>query len=266
MTSALRHYAARAADLIAVAPTAAATIVPMDVSHLIDPLNPAQREAVTAAPGHHLVLAGAGSGKTRVLVHRIAWLTEVLRESPYSVLAVTFTNKAAGEMRGRALQLMPQGSRGLTVGTFHGIAHRWLRQHWREAGLPDTFQILDADDQQRLVKKVIQGLGLDEARFPPRQATWFINHAKDEGRRPEALSPDYHPDSSTLREIYLQYEAACKRAGVVDFAELLLRMHETLLGNADLLQHYRNRYANILVDEFQDTNTLQYAWLRVLAG
>jgi DNA helicase-2/ATP-dependent DNA helicase PcrA len=238
----------------------------MDVSRLLDPLNAAQREAVSAKPGHYLVLAGAGSGKTRVLVHRIAWLTEVLGESPYGVLAVTFTNKAAGEMRNRSDALMPHGNRGLTVGTFHGIAHRLLRQHWRDAKLPESFQILDADDQQRLVKKVIVGMGLDEARFPARRASWFINHAKDEGKRPEALDPGYHPEASTLREIYVQYEAACRRAGLVDFAELLLRAHEMLLGEPALLEHYRNRYRNLLVDEFQDTNTLQYAWLRVLAG
>src|SRR5262245_54583763 len=169
----------------------------MDVSHLLDALNPAQRDAVTAAPAHYLVLAGAGSGKTRVLVHRIAWLTEVLGFSPWGVLAVTFTNKAAGEMRGRAEALMPRGGRGLTVGTFHGIAHRWLRQHWREAGLAETFQILDADDQQRLVKRTLGALGVDEARFPPRQATWFINNAKDEGKRPDrsGLQPGHaHAD------------------------------------------------------------------------
>src|SRR5215468_2421001 len=138
----------------------------MDVSYLLNDLNPAQREAVSAPPGHYLVLAGAGSGKTRVLTHRIAWLLEVERASPWSILAVTFTNKAAGEMRARGERLIQQGTRGLTVGTFHGIAHRLLRQHWREAGLPETFQILDGDDQQRLVKRVIAGMGLDEARFP----------------------------------------------------------------------------------------------------
>ncbi len=165
----------------------------MDVSHLLDGLNPAQREAVTAPPGHYLVLAGAGSGKTRVLTHRIGWLLEVDRVSPWSVLAVTFTNKAAGEMRARTEALIAGGARGLTVGTFHGIAHRLLRRHWREAGLPETFQILDADDQQRRVKRTIQGLGLDEARFPPRQATWFINSAKDEGKRPERARSRLQP-------------------------------------------------------------------------
>jgi DNA helicase-2/ATP-dependent DNA helicase PcrA len=238
----------------------------MDVSHLLDGLNTAQREAVTAPPGHYLVLAGAGSGKTRVLTHRIGWLLEVDRVSPWSVLAVTFTNKAAGEMRARTEALIANDVRGLTVGTFHGIAHRLLRRHWRDARLPETFQILDADDQQRLVKRTIQGLGLDEARFPPRQATWFINSAKDEGKRPDALDAGYNSVTATLIDVYRAYEAACQRAGLVDFAELLLRAHELWLHNAALLDHYRERFRHLLIDEFQDTNTLQYAWIRVLAG
>jgi DNA helicase-2/ATP-dependent DNA helicase PcrA len=151
----------------------------MDVSYLLDSLNTAQRDAVAAPPGHYLVLAGAGSGKTRVLTHRIGWLIEAEAVPPWAILAVTFTNKAAGEMRGRLQNLLPQGTRGLTVGTFHGIAHRLLRQHWREAQLPETFQILDADDQQRLVKRVVAGLGIDVARFPPRLAFWQINAWKD---------------------------------------------------------------------------------------
>ena len=238
----------------------------MDVSHLLDDLNPAQREAVSAPPGHYLVLAGAGSGKTRVLTHRVAWLLEVTQASPWSILAVTFTNKAAGEMRARCDALIRQGTRGLTVGTFHGIAHRLLRQHWREARLPETFQILDADDQQRLLKRVILGLGLDEARFPPRQAGWFINTAKDEGKRPDAFHAETNPLTRTLLDIYKAYEEACQRSGLVDFAELLLRSHELWLTNDALLRHYRERYRHLLVDEFQDTNTIQYAWVRVLAG
>jgi len=238
----------------------------MDVSHLLDDLNPAQREAVSAPPGHYLVLAGAGSGKTRVLTHRIAWLLEVERASPWSILAVTFTNKAAGEMRARCDALIRQGTRGLTTGTFHGIAHRLLRQHWREARLPETFQILDSDDQQRLLKRVILGLGLDEARFPPRQAGWFINTAKDEGKRPDAFHSESNPLTRTLLDIYKAYEEACQRSGLVDFAELLLRSHELWLTNDVLLRHYRERYRHLLVDEFQDTNTIQYAWVRVLAG
>ena len=238
----------------------------MDVSHLLDDLNPAQREAVTAVRGHHLVLAGAGSGKTRVLTHRIGWLLEVERVSPWSILAVTFTNKAAAEMRARTQNLVGDGPRGLTIGTFHGIAHRLLRRHWREARLPETFQILDSDDQQRLIKRTIQGLGIDEARFPPRQVSWFINSAKDEGKRPEAIDAAGNPLASTMIEIYVAYERACQRAGLVDFAELLLRAHELWLHDDALLAHYRERYQHLLIDEFQDTNTLQYAWIRVLAG
>ncbi|HEY4349897.1 MAG TPA: UvrD-helicase domain-containing protein, partial [Paraburkholderia sp.] len=229
-------------------------------------LNDAQREAVEHGDGPLLVLAGAGSGKTRVLTARIARLIGdgVVRAD--QILAVTFTNKAAGEMRARCDALIRQGTRGLTVGTFHGIAHRLLRQHWREAKLPETFQILDSDDQQRVIKRVIVALGLDESRFPPRQSAWFINGAKDEGKRPDAFHHETNPLTKTLLDIYRAYEEACQRSGLVDFAELLLRAHELWLHNDALLDHYRNRYRHLLVDEFQDTNTLQYAWIRVLAG
>ncbi|HEX5306989.1 MAG TPA: ATP-dependent DNA helicase [Dyella sp.] len=238
----------------------------MDVSHLIDSLNDAQREAVCAPPGHYLVLAGAGSGKTRVLTHRIGWLTEVERVPPWAILAVTFTNKAAGEMRARLGALIPNGTQGLTVGTFHGIAHRLLRRHWAEAGLPESFQILDSDDQQRLVKRVVAGMGLDDAKFPPRQAAWQINSWKDEGKRPENIEHHDHPVTRTFVQIYQAYEDACRRAGLVDFAELLLRAHELWLKNPAVLEHYQHRWRYLLIDEFQDTNTLQYAWIRVLAG
>jgi len=238
----------------------------MDVSYLIDPLNAAQREAVCAPPGHYLVLAGAGSGKTRVLTHRIGWLTQAEGVPPWAILAVTFTNKAAGEMRARLAALIPGGTQGLTVGTFHGIAHRLLRRHWREAGLPETFQILDSDDQLRLVKRVVAGLGLDEAKYPPRQACWQINQWKDEGKRPDGIEHRDHPVTRTFVNIYLAYEEACRRAGLVDFAELLLRAHELWLKNPAVLEHYQQRWRYLLVDEFQDTNTLQYAWIRVLAG
>lgn len=238
----------------------------MDVSHLIDSLNDAQREAVCAPPGHYLVLAGAGSGKTRVLTHRIGWLTEVEQVPPWAILAVTFTNKAAGEMRARLGALIPNGTQGLTVGTFHGIAHRLLRRHWAEAGLPESFQILDSDDQQRLVKRVVAGLGLDDAKFPPRQAAWQINSWKDEGKRPENIEHYDHPVTRTFVQIYQAYEDACRRAGLLDFAELLLRAHELWLKNPAVLEHYQHRWRYLLIDEFQDTNTLQYAWIRVLAG
>ena len=239
----------------------------MDVSHLLDELNPAQREVVSAPPGHYLVLAGAGSGKTRVLIHRIGWLHEVLRVPVHGILAVTFTNKAAAEMRGRVESLLPGGTRGMWVGTFHGLAHRLLRLHWQDANLPEGFQVLDSDDQLRLVKRVVAALELDEGRFPPRQVAWWINAQKDEGRRPGAIQPasgDFYTRS--LLRAYEEYEARCQRAGLVDFAEILLRAHELWLNHPALLAHYQQRFRQILVDEFQDTNTIQYAFIRVLAG
>ena len=239
----------------------------MDVSHLLDALNPAQREAVSAAPGHYLVLAGAGSGKTRVLTHRIAWLNEVHGVPTHGILAVTFTNKAAGEMRHRLDAQLRHGARGMWVGTFHGLAHRLLRLHWQDARLPEGFQVLDSDDQLRLVKRVVQALELDEARFPPRQIAWWINAQKDEGRRPQHIQPaggDFF--GRTMLRVYEEYQARCDRAGLVDFAELLLRAHELWLQHPALLAHYQQRFGQILVDEFQDTNAIQYAFVRVLAG
>ncbi len=238
----------------------------MDVSHLLNELNDAQREAVTADAGNFLILAGAGSGKTRVLVHRIAWLIEVTGVSPFSILAVTFTNKAAGEMRQRAEALLGFPGKGLWVGTFHGIAHRLLRMHFEEAGLPQAFQILDSDDQLRLIKRVIRDMQLDDANWPPRRVQWFINDRKDEGQRPENIDPGDDPVMGQMLEIYQNYEKYCDRAGLVDFAELLLRAHELWLNNPQVLEHYRNRFRHILVDEFQDSNAIQYAWVRVLAG
>ncbi len=238
----------------------------MDVSHLLDALNPAQREAVSAPPGHYLVLAGAGSGKTRVLTHRLAWLNEVERVPAHAMMAVTFTNKAAGEMRQRAEQMLRHGTRGMWIGTFHGLAHRLLRLHWQEAKLPESFQVLDADDQQRLVKRLLAELDLDEGRFPPRQAVWWINAQKDEGRRPQHIQVggDYFLD--TMVRVYAAYQERCDRAGLVDFAELLLRAHELWLQHPPLLHHYRQRFRELMIDEFQDTNAIQYAFVRVLAG
>ncbi len=242
-------------------------MAPMDdVSQIIDSLNDAQRQAVTAAPTNQLILAGAGSGKTRVLVHRIAWLIQVEQVSPYSILAVTFTNKAAREMRGRIEELLGLSPRGMWVGTFHGIAHRLLKAHWQEAGLPQNFQILDSDDQLRLLKRITQQLGLDDKRWPARQSQWFINAQKDEGLRPDYLQETGDPYITTMIRIYREYEDACQRGGMVDFGELLLRSHELWLKSPELLNHYQERFPFILVDEFQDTNTIQYAWLRVLAG
>ncbi len=238
----------------------------MDVSHILDPLNDAQREAVTATPGPLLVLAGAGSGKTRVLTHRIAWLVQVEGASPYGILAVTFTNKAAAEMRSRIEALLGRPAAGMWVGTFHGLAHRLLRLHWQEAGLAQGFQILDADDQYRIIRRVLRALSLDESRWPPRQAQWFINARKDEGQRPEGLVAGGDPYARQMALIYKTYEETCQRSGLVDFAELLLRAHELWLKRPEVLQHYRERFTHLLVDEFQDTNALQYAWLRLLAG
>lgn len=238
----------------------------MDVSDLLDSLNDAQRLAVSAPPGNLLVQAGAGSGKTRVLVHRIAWLNRVEGVSPFSIMAVTFTNKAAREMRLRVEQLLGMGVGPMWVGTFHGIAHRFLRTHWQEAGLPQAFQILDSDDQQRLVKRTIRALELDETHFPPRQVQWFINGHKDEGRRPKHIDDENDPITQQYIRLYTAYEASCQRAGAIDFAELLLRSLETLRDNATLLAHYRQRLQHLLIDEFQDTNAIQYAWIRLLAG
>ncbi|OOZ18978.1 DNA helicase II [Solemya velum gill symbiont] len=238
----------------------------MDVSYILENLNDAQREAVTAPAGNLLILAGAGSGKTRVLVHRIAWLMKVEQVPNWNILAVTFTNKAAREMRGRIEQIIDEPTGTMWVGTFHGLAHRLLRAHWQEAELAQGFQILDSDDQFRLVKRVVKALDLDESKWPPRQAQWFINSQKDEGRRPQHIDDQNDHYTMQMVRIYKEYEDACKRGGMVDFAELLLRSHELWLKRPDILEHYRKRFAHILVDEFQDTNSVQYAWLRLLAG
>ncbi|MDE3739356.1 DNA helicase II [Metapseudomonas resinovorans] len=236
-----------------------------DLSLLLNSLNDAQRQAVAAPLGRQLVLAGAGSGKTRVLVHRIAWLIQVEQASPHSLLSVTFTNKAAAEMRQRIEQLLGINPAGMWVGTFHGLAHRLLRAHWQEAGLAENFQILDGDDQQRLVKRVIRDLGLDEQRWPARQAQWFINGQKDEGIRPQHIQAGGDLFLGTMLKIYEAYEAACARTGVIDFSELLLRALDLWRDRPSLLEHYQRRFRHVLVDEFQDTNAVQYAWLRLLA-
>jgi len=238
----------------------------LDVTHILEGLNDRQREVVTAPIGNLLVVAGAGSGKTRVLVHRIAWLIEAEGVSPHGILAVTFTNKAAAEMRGRIEQLLGISVRNLWVGTFHGIAHRLLRTHWQDARLPQNFQILDSDDQLRLVKRVMRALDVDDARYPPRQAQWFINAQKDEGRRARDVVAGDDLFLLTQKRIYESYEALTRAGGLLDFAELLLKSHELWLEVPDLLAHYQHRLSHLLVDEFQDTNAVQYAWLRVLAG
>jgi len=237
-----------------------------DVSAILDNLNEAQRTAVTASAGNRLVLAGAGSGKTRVLVHRIAWLIQVEQVPPWSLLAVTFTNKAAREMKQRIEQMLHQPIGGMWVGTFHGLAHRFLRAHWQDAKLPQQFQILDSDDQFRLVRRILKEMTLDEARWPPRQVQGFINKHKDEGHRAQHVDGGGDFYQHQMIDIYKRYQDACEAAGVVDFAELLLRAHEVLRDRPDILHHYRERFRHILVDEFQDTNAIQYAWLRLLAG
>ena len=238
----------------------------MDVSSVLDSLNEAQRDAVAAPTGNILLLAGAGSGKTRVLVHRIAWYIETGEVSPFGILAVTFTNKAAAEMRSRIENLLQRPIGGMWVGTFHGIAHRLLRAHWQEAGLSENFQILDSDDQYRTIRRVIRSMQLDESQFPPRETQWFINGSKDEGLRPQHLDDNGDPTLAQMIHIYQVYEQTCARSGLVDFAELLLRAHELFRDQERILQNYRQRFRHVLVDEFQDTNALQYAWLRLLVG
>lgn len=238
----------------------------MDVSEILDQLNKPQRDAVAAPLGHSRILAGAGSGKTRVLVHRIAWLIQAEGLSPANILAVTFTNKAAAEMLNRIETMLGYPIGGMWVGTFHGLAHRLLRAHWQDADLPQNFQILDSDDQQRMLKRLIRAMELDEAQWPAKQAQWYINAQKDEGLRAKHIQAGNDPYSQKMLEIYQAYEDACQRAGVIDFGEILLRCHELWRKRPDILSNYQQRFQQILVDEFQDTNTIQYAWLRLLAG
>ncbi len=237
----------------------------MDVSHIFDALNEPQREAVAADPGPMLVLAGAGSGKTRVLTYRIAWLVQVMQVSPLSILAVTFTNKAAREMRGRIETMLGFPVGGMWMGTFHGISHRLLRSHYEEAGLPQGFEVLDSDDQYRLVRRILRDMGLDEGYWPPRQVQWFVNNHKEEGRRPHQVADNDDYQLQQMVSIYAAYEETCQRLGLVDFAELLLRATELLTNNEPLRAHYHDRFRHVLVDEFQDTNAIQYRWLKLFA-
>ncbi|MBI2508687.1 MAG: UvrD-helicase domain-containing protein, partial [Betaproteobacteria bacterium] len=228
-------------------------------------LNEQQLEAVTLPRQSALILAGAGSGKTRVLTTRVAWLIEARQANPMELVAVTFTNKAAKEMLTRISAMLPVNTRGMWVGTFHGLCNRLLRAHHREANLPQLFQILDTQDQLSLVKRLLKNLNVDEDRFPPRQVQWFVTANKDEGlRAPQVEAHDEF--TRRMKDIYFEYDAQCQREGAVDFAELLLRSYELLSGNDTLREHYRARFGHILVDEFQDTNRLQYAWLKLLAG
>jgi DNA helicase-2/ATP-dependent DNA helicase PcrA len=236
----------------------------MDVTSLLDSLNDAQRQAVSAPPHAMLVLAGAGSGKTRVLVHRIAWKIQVEGFSPHSILAVTFTNKAALEMRGRIESLLKISASSMWIGTFHSIAHRLLRRHWQQAHLPDTFQVMDSDDQLRVIKRLLKAMEVDEKKWQPKQVQYFINEQKEEGLRAAHIADNGDFYQKNMLHFYKEYEALCNRSGLVDFAELLLRAHELLRDNPDLLAFYQHRFRQVHVDEFQDTNTIQYAWLRLL--
>lgn len=238
----------------------------MTIPTILNSLNEAQREAVTAPLGHQLVLAGAGSGKTRVLTYRIAWLVHHEKIPPANILAVTFTNKAASEMRQRIEALLGPSAKSMWIGTFHNLSHRLLRLHWREAGLLEHFQIIDSDDQYRLLRRLIQGLNLDEDKFPPKEAQWFINGQKDQGLKAGEV-PDYgNFTQQKWISIYAAYEDSCQRAGLVDFADLLFKVNTLWSTHPEILAHYQNRFRHILVDEFQDTNAMQYAWVRQLAG
>ena len=232
---------------------------------MIDKLNVPQREAVTLAAQHALVLAGAGSGKTRVLTTRMAWLIQTGQVSPQGLLAVTFTNKAAREMLARVSSLLPIDPRGLWIGTFHGLCNRMLRAHHRDAGLPQAFQILDTADQLAAIKRLLKANAIDDEKYPPRDVQRFINGAKEEGQRPSDVEA-FDSFRRRMIEIYTLYEAQCQREGVVDFPELLLRAYELLSRNEPIRSHYQRRFRHVLVDEFQDTNTLQYKWLTLLAG
>ena len=235
------------------------------MSDLLANLNPPQLAAVTLPAQHALILAGAGSGKTRVLTTRIAWLISTGQVGPQGILAVTFTNKAAKEMQSRLAAMLPINTRGMWIGTFHGLCNRLLRAHHREGGLPETFQILDAADQLSAIKRLLKNLNVDDEKFPPRELMHFINAHKEQGIR-AAQAEAYDHYTSRRVELYTEYEAQCQREGVVDFAELLLRSYELLQRNEPLCRHYQERFRHILVDEFQDTNRLQYAWLKLLAG
>ncbi len=232
---------------------------------LLAHLNPEQLAAVTLPERSALILAGAGSGKTRVLTTRIAWLIQTGRLSPGGVMAVTFTNKASKEMLTRLGAMLPVPVRGMWIGTFHGLCNRFLRAHWKLSGLPQGFQILDSADQLSAVKRVIKAMNLDEERFVPKQVTWFIAGQKEEGLRPKDVEVR-DEQTRTMLQVYQAYEEQCQREGVVDFAELLLRSYELMRDNAALREHYQRRFRHVLVDEFQDTNRLQYAWLKMFAG
>src|SRR6195952_2649271 len=232
---------------------------------LLRNLNPEQLAAVTLPARPALILAGAGSGKTRVLTTRIAWLLQTGQVSPGGILAVTFTNKAAKEMTARLTAMLPVNVRGMWIGTFHGLCNRFLRAHWKLANLPSTFQILDTQDQLSAIKRLMKQYAVDDERFPAKQTQWFIAGAKEDGLRPRDVEIRSDDDRKKV-ELYQLYEEQCQREGVVDFGELMLRSYELLRDNDPVREHYQRRFRHILIDEFQDTNKLQYAWIKMLSG
>ena len=238
----------------------------MDVSYILDELNPIQREAVTDDSLHSLILAGAGSGKTKVITHKVAWLSSVKGVNPMSLLTVTFTNKAAREMRGRIENILEENLNQMWCGTFHGIFHKMLKIHWKEANLLKDFSVIDSEDQLRVLKRVIQAMNLDLETWQPRDTQWFINKQKDEGKRKAILNMNATFVEEKMVDIMEEYQKTCDREGLVDFAEILIRAYELLTKNNDLLKHYQDRFRHILVDEFQDTNEIQYLLLKKLAG
>ena len=230
----------------------------MDVSYILDDLNSPQREAVSDESQFSLILAGAGSGKTRVITHKVAWLCKVHNLNPMSLLTVTFTNKAAKEMRGRIENILGEQLNQMWCGTFHSLFHRMLRRHWEESGLPKSFSILDSEDQNRVIKRVIKSLELDDATWQPSQAQWFINNQKEEGRRKAKIKSSASFVEEKMVDIMNEYQKVCDQEGLVDFAEILLRSFELLSNNKAILEHYQNRFEHNLVHEFQDTNEIQY--------
>ena len=238
----------------------------MDVTHILENLNDQQREAVTSEQQNIMVLAGAGSGKTRVLVHKVAWQIEAQQFSPSSIMAVTFTNKAANEMRSRIEELLEHPSPEIWCGTFHSLSHRILRKFHKEANLEPSFTILDSDDQLRIVKRLSKEMNLDDAKFPPRQSQWMINNWKDDGKRSKDVKDKGNFYTQTVKDLYIKYEQACAHDNLVDFAELILLSYEIIVRNSSIRDYFFKRFDSILIDEFQDTNTIQYKWLQAVTA
>jgi len=238
----------------------------MDVSYILDNLNEEQRQAVTSEKQHLMVLAGAGSGKTRVLVHKVAWEVEALKKNPSAIMAVTFTNKAATEMRSRIEDLLQSPAIDLWCGTFHGLSHRLLKRFYKEADLDGGFTILDSDDQLRIIKRLSKEQNLDEASWPARQSQWQINSWKDDGLRCKDVNDQGDFFKETINKVYKSYEEVCKQDNLLDFGELLLKSFELIKDNEFVRSYFHSRFKSILIDEFQDTNVIQYKWLLEIAS